>query len=107
MLKESRPGLVGFLTSFGAASCCVVPMTLIALGFGAGGMMALLAPLAPWLLPVGWVGFSASVWSFSARGARWGRGHGPMPGERINLVLFILAAPLLLAATWFTFFVDG
>lgn len=99
----------GALASFGAvlaaASCCVLPLALAALGVGAGlsSTFAALTPLRWPLTALSILGFAAGWWSYARRRRACAADRSctvPLPSRATPILLAIGTALALVALIW-------
>lgn len=97
------------LASFGAvlaaASCCVLPLALAALGVGAGlsGTFAALMPLRWPLTALSALGLAAGWWSYARRRRACAADRSctvPLPSRATPILLAIGTALTLIALLW-------
>lgn len=100
---------IGALASFGAvfaaASCCVLPLALAALGMGAGlsSTFATLMPLRWPLTALSLVGLAAGWWAYARRRRACAADRSctvPLPSRATPIMLAIGSALTLIALIW-------
>ena len=106
---DARLSALGALASFGAvlaaASCCVLPLALAALGLGAGlsSTFAALMPLRWPLTALSLVGLAAGWWTYSRQRKACAVERSctvPLPSSAIPVVLAIGTTLTLIALVW-------
>ncbi|WP_310107411.1 mercuric transporter MerT family protein [Sphingomonas sp. BE138] len=100
---------IGALASFGAvfaaASCCVLPLALAALGMGAGlsSTFATLMPLRWPLTALSLIGLAAGWWAYARRRRACAADRSctvPLPSRATPIMLAIGSALTLIALIW-------
>lgn len=97
--------LAGFGAVFAAASCCVLPLALAALGVGAGlsSTFATLMPLRWPLTALSTLGLVAGWWSYARRRRACTTDRSctlPLPSRATPIVLALGTAMTLIALIW-------
>ena len=106
---DARLSALGTLAGFGAvlaaASCCVLPLALAALGVGAGlsSTFAVLIPLRWPLTVLSLAGLAAGWWAYLRRRRACAADQSctlPMPSRSTPVMLFAGTALTLIALAW-------
>ena len=104
---DPAPGLVGATTGIGASLCCVLPLTVVALGLGSGAFMMVTMQYRPILYPLGLLGLVVSYFLFFRRKRACDLQSCQMQGKWLNIVLLAFSTVLMVAVTYVDFFVQG
>lgn len=104
MIARFVPGALALAGALGAASCCIIPLALIAVGLSGGALMAVTGPVQFLLLPLGWLALAGGAGTLFFRWRRCRAEGCPLAGRAANLALLLVAALLLGAATYFNLF---
>lgn len=105
--NDLKPGLLSVLTALGASACCVLPLTVAALGVGSGAFMLVTMPYRPVLYPLGVLGLSAAFFLHFRERRRCSRLACRMAGGRTNAVLLAASTVLMVAVTYVDFFLTS
>ena len=103
-LFDMTPGLVGIVTGFGASLCCVLPLTVVALGLGSGAFMSITMAYRPILYPIGLIGLGTSYYLYFRQKRVCDLKACRMEGKRFNLALLAASTVLMGTITYVDFF---
>ncbi len=103
-LTDLSPGLVGVTTGIGASLCCVLPLSVVALGLGSGAFMMVTMQYRPILYPIGLLGLAASYFLFFRRKRACDLQSCRMQGKWVNIVLLVFSTGLMAVITYVDFF---
>lgn len=106
-LTDLAPGWVSVTTGIGASLCCVLPLTIVALGLGSGAFMMVTMQYRPVLYPLGLLGLAGSYFLFFRQKRACDLQSCRMQGKWINLGLLAFSTVLMAAVTYVDFFVMG
>jgi mercuric ion transport protein len=97
-------GTTGLVAALVAASCCLLPIALIALGVvGAGFMMTMMR--YEWItLPVGVLGLAGAYAAYFRTRRQCQTAGCRFASERLNRVLLMVATPIVIFALLLRFF---
>lgn len=102
--SDLAPGLVSVSTGIGASLCCVLPLTIVALGLGSGAFMMVTMQFRPVLYPLGLAGLVTAYILFFRQKRACDRKACRMQGKGFNLVLLAFSTVLMAAVTYVDFF---
>ena|SRR5437870_4214005 len=91
-------GLVAWVGAALASLCCLLPLTIIVLGFGSGAFMATTMQYRWLLVPAGIIGIAAGFVMYVRERRRCDALACRMAGSRITLGLLIVASVVVTAA---------
>ena len=103
-LYDLAPGLISIATGLGASLCCVLPLSIVALGMGSGAFMMVTMEFRPILYPMGLLGLGVSYFLFFRRKRLCDLKACKMAGGRLNLTLLIISTVLMGVITYGDFF---
>ena len=106
-LKNLAPGALSATTSIGASLCCVLPLSVVALGLGSGAFMMFTMQYRPILYPLGLIGLAVSFVLFIRRKRACDLQACKMQGKWLNIALLAFSTVLMAAVTYVDFFVQG
>ncbi len=98
VLADRLPATTGLVAAVLAASCCILPISLIALGVASGSLMMTTMRYQWITLPLGVVGLSGA-YALYFRNRRPCQIEGcRLVGQRVNQVLLAIATTVVVAA---------
>ena len=103
-LNDLAPGLISVATGLGASLCCVLPLSIVALGMGSGAFMMVTMEYRPILYPTGLLGLGVSYFLFFRRKRLCDLRACKMAAKRLNLTLLIISTVLMGVITYVDFF---
>ncbi|MCH8842860.1 MAG: hypothetical protein IID61_07755 [SAR324 cluster bacterium] len=103
-LNDLTPGLISVATGLGASLCCVLPLSIVALGLGSGAFMMVTMQFRPILYPMGLLGLGIAYFLFFRRKRQCDLRACKMAGGRLNLSLLIISTVLMGVITYVDFF---
>lgn len=106
-LSKFKSGGIAGVTSFGAGSCCVVPIGMMTLGLGGAGWMALMSPFQMPLYILGLVGVGGGWLFYIKKWRNCQKNACAMPAGKINGMMLSVGLLMMVVTTYFNFFVDG
>ncbi len=106
-LNDLAPGWVSVTTGVGASLCCVLPLTVVALGLGSGSFMIVTMQYRPILYPLGLLGLAFAFFLFYRQKRACDLQSCRMRGKWLNLTLLAFSTALMAAVTYVDFFVQG
>ena len=106
-LTDLTPGFVSMTTGIGASLCCVLPLTIVALGLGSGAFMMVTMQYRPILYPLGLLGLAVAFFLFFRQKRACDLQSCRMRGKWLNLTILAFSTALMAAVTYVDFFVQG
>jgi hypothetical protein len=91
-------GFIGAGGALLASACCLLPLTIVALGLGSGAFMATTMPYSPVFIPTGVLGVAAGVVLYRRERRRCAAAACDLVGGRLTLTVLIAAAIVVTAA---------
>ena len=104
---DLTPGLVSATTGVGASLCCVLPLSVVALGVGSGTFIMVTMQYRPILYPLGLAGLVTAYVLFFRRKRACDQQACRMQGKWTNIALLAFSTVLMAAVTYVDFFVQG
>jgi hypothetical protein len=87
--------LVAWSGALVSSLCCLLPLTVIALGLGSGAFMALTMPYRWLLIPAGVLGIAAGFALYVRERRRCDALGCRMPGSRVTLAALVVASGIV------------
>jgi mercuric ion transport protein len=91
-------GFVGAGGALLASACCLLPLTIVALGLGSGAFMATTMPYSPVFIPTGGLAVLAGFVFYRRERRRCAAAACRLIGGRLTLTVLIAAAIVVAAA---------
>ncbi|MBI4521502.1 MAG: hypothetical protein HY701_11750 [Gemmatimonadetes bacterium] len=102
--SDRLPGVTGVVAALLAASCCILPLALIATGIAGAGLMMTMMRLEWVTLPLGVVGLAGAYGAYWSHERRCQTAGCRFVGRRTTQVILILATLVVIVALLFRVF---
>lgn len=97
-ISDLKVAGVGMASSAISSLCCLLPVTVVALGLGSGAFMAVTMQYSSIFIPTGIVGVSLGYYLYFRERRRCAKLVCQMAGSRVNFALLILSTLILISA---------
>lgn len=97
-VRRLAGGFVGGGGALLASACCLLPLTIVALGLGSGAFMATTMPYSPVFIPTGLVAVTGGFLLYRRERQRCAAAACRLLGGRLTLTVLIAAAIVVAGA---------